>query len=247
MKKNLLCFTLIIHVVCSYAQQKSIRSFLTLDWSKNKTESRSNQPLFDTLGNSITKSEKITSQSNESINFGNPCFSVIKLSENGKRLQEIQLSNIKIRKQSSITVVSIVDTDQKIPINGADVFYYSSSIAYLESFKLSKAERKLEFWLGGGLRIFNSYIQNMPKTTLAFPSKSVNVHLALLLVPRITYKFSKNIFLDIHSPLILNDFAYQYLDLKNPVTPVAQQRQNTFKYHYIPKINEIRFGLGVNF
>lgn len=247
MKRILLFVILMVQFVHTKAQQKSIRSFLTLEWSKSNIEERSSLPIYDSLGQILATGEKLVQKNDKSINFGNPVFSLTKLYKNGKRLREIQLSNIRIKKQDNVTNVSTKGSNASLPISGNNALYTSLAAAYLESFNLSKADNNFEIWLGGGLRIFNSYASNLPKTTLAFPSTRFNTDFALLLVPRIIYKFSKNVFLDIHSPLTINSFSYQYLHLHNPVTPIAQQQQNSFKYYYIPKISEIRFGFGVKF
>jgi hypothetical protein len=247
MKKRLLLVILSIQVFVAFAQQKSIRSFLTLEWSKTKIEKIHNQPIFDTLGQVIAEEESLIRQNDEQINFGSPVFSFAKLSKNGKRLREIQLSNFQIKRRNNSTTVKSTIVDINIPLSGSDLFVYSSSVAYLENFNLVKIKENFVFWLGGGLRLYNSYRSNRPKTTLAFPTKILNTNITLLLVPRITYKLSKSIILDIHSPLTINAFDYQYNYMQNPLTPIEQQRQHSFKYHYIPKINEIRLGLGVNF
>lgn len=244
MKKNLLCFTLIIHVVCSYAQQKSIRSFLALDWSREKIEYEEYIFFRDSIGQQHISFIPIL-QKEKNISFGNAVFSYVKMNKKGKKIKEWQLSNLQIKRYDNIKTTPI--NKHTYPVDGINTFNASLAIAYFESHLLSDMKNDWQFWLGIGGRYYNAFHKISYKTSIDFPVTFIKANLTMLLVPRITYKIKKNIFLDIHSPLIFNELTYRRANKNNSVSPVPFLHYNIFKYHYIPKINEIRFGLGVNF
>jgi hypothetical protein len=213
------------------AQQKTLKTFLGVEYIHNKTI---------TFINGFKDSTDYK-------RFGliNPVFAHSKMKPSGKRFREWQVSDLTLEKEDDIRLVSSMNPS--IPIAGAKKFRTSAAVAYTENFLWSDKDDRFQFWIGAGLQMFVEYNLYRPKTSILFPKCSFCSSLSILAMPRATYKINQKFMLDFHIPLIINKINICRSREENPVISVFNQRKTDFSYIWKPSLSEVRLGLPMYF
>jgi hypothetical protein len=121
------------------------------------------------------------------------------------------------------------------------------SLRYELSKILTEPSKRLIFSLGFGANPYltnTEYTPNIPNT---YYSNTRVYGLSLNLIPRVTFKVSNNVNIDLNIPFKLYDFKKEETTIKNPNIPIHQQTSKNTHGDFFEKAYSIRLGVGVLF
>lgn len=162
--------------------------------------------------------------------------------DNGN-FQEISLSRILYTVDDDKTTNSYSNGNTLIT-DGTRETTFTLGFRYDYNFLLTSKENPLLFYLGlsCGLTYYSQFIQ--PKVFTSFKRTSIITNVAVGVVPRITWQINSKIYMDLNIPFNVYELLYYWQKIHNPGLPLYQQSNGGFESTFLPKIYEVRFGIG---
>lgn len=117
------------------------------------------------------------------------------------------------------------------------------SIRYEMNKTFSNNLNRLAFNVGVGLNPYYVHIEYTPNTSTAFYFSNIFYGAALNFTPRINYKLSNRLILDLNIPLKIYDLRWEKTNIKNPSIPIRQQTVKDFDSIFFENAYTIRLGL----
>lgn len=224
MKKHIL-FLLTLTILNLNAQEKNIQlrlfaSLQTTDFAYNGSRIyKYESKFFDPLSSislSLQKNNRFVD------------FEIDRLNINSKSEQEIQISN-----NSSITTSGseTIQTDLRIRFSYNKIWHISKSINFIS---------------GIGVSPYFFQERAVPKVLSSYERRYRLYGLFLEVIPRIQYRISEKIYLEVYSPLPITEWTSLLRQLKNSAIPEEQQKRTESSFDYFTGIYKVGFGIGMN-
>jgi hypothetical protein len=109
--------------------------------------------------------------------------------------------------------------------------------------KLFKPTSTISFGSGIGANPYFTKTEYEPTNPNAIYSNSKIFGFSLNLIPRINFKVSERIQLDLNIPFKLYDFRFEDVSNRNPAIPVRQQRNTNLSHVFAAPSFTMRFGV----
>lgn len=110
--------------------------------------------------------------------------------------------------------------------------------------KVFISKKRLEFSTGIGLNIYHGKTRFIPKNSTQFLQIDNYTGSTLNLVPRISYKLTSNLNIELSSKFGILDGHNYNNTVHNPAVPIEQQKQvNKMKWNFFPSAYNLRLGM----
>ena len=162
----------------------------------------------------------------EMVNFG---FSYQKLNKNNKYTELALTKFVWSRDETETIVDGLLPFPQSVRGSLENDFKIAFRYEYGSYFAIHD-ESRLRMGLGGGLAPYLIYSKFTPKASADFPRRVIRYGLKLEIVPSLSYRISKNGFIDLKWSPSIFDFNRHYGKVENPIFTKAQRKN----VHTIP-------------
>jgi hypothetical protein len=225
MKKIPLTIALILSAICSFGQQGfAVKIYQNTDLFKVKYTDR-------TLGTTTTT---------DHLNFSRISIAGT-LHTRNDFVHELELFIPEINESLD---------DIKYPMNyefrKGDTFE-GQATTYSFRYEFGKAwtseSRKFGFFLGAGINPYYTHIEYTPENEFTYYSSTKVYGGAFNVIPRVNYKLSRRINIEINVPLKVYDLRWEKNRVDNPAIPIRQQQTEDFDDIFFESAYTIRFGL----
>jgi hypothetical protein len=160
---------------------------------------------------------------------------------------ELELTNFILKKSETLTEVLTDSTGQRRYVTaGDDLITTLISLRYEFILNLMKSKEKKwvpSFGFGASPYLHNVY--DYPLTPTRFPVSDTYFGIRTFIIPRLTYYMSPKFFLDLNIPVCIFDTYYNLERTENPMLPVAERKNTTYNYEFLPGIFSGRLGVGL--
>lgn len=119
----------------------------------------------------------------------------------------------------------------------------SYSFRYELSRTFTKKAKGFAFDFGIGLNPYYVHIEYVPKVETTYYYSIKMYGLIMNLTPRIKYKLSDRLLIDLNVPLNIYDMRGETGHIKNPAIPIAQQTRSDYEFIVLQRAYTIRLGL----
>ena len=174
-----------------------------------------------------------------------PSIGILKNKKKG-RFNEISITHFNFKKDDEITYHwSDTSNTTSIPSRGAKNFTAYVGMRFEWNFPVFY-EKMGRFQPYIGISTDPSvYLQNLkPYTSASSPTTMVEANNTISIIPRFVFNASSRLFFDINLPVSVFSTTASYRYFGNPILPTYARRTTEFSSQTLPKMFNIRLGLG---
>lgn len=225
MKKIILVTYFILIAIFSFGQKKyGIKIYQNTDIFKTQ--------YYESRGRTLTKLNVV--------NFSRPSLA-IDIHTKNSFTHEIELLIPEVSKSvENIQYPLNYEFRKDITTKGKASSY---SIRYELNKTLTNESNRFSFSAGVGINPYYVRIEYIPIVETTFYMSTKLYGFAFNLTPRLKYKLSKRISVDLNIPLKIYDLRGQRNWIRNPLIPIGQQKNNDYRSIFFETAYTIRLGL----
>lgn len=224
MKTTLLASLLILVSICSFSQKVGIKVYQNTDF-------------FETVYN---ESRTNLQTSSEQVNF-NRFTIALDFHTKNNFLHEVEFFIPEISKSLDDVQYPMNYEFRKDDTFDGEATTYS--LRYEFSKKLTNESNRFGFSFGAAINPYYVHLEYIPNVETTYYWSTRLYGFAVNLVPRINYKISNRLNIDLNVPLKVYDLRFEENKVNNPAIPIRQQETNDVDHIFFESAYTIRLGV----
>jgi hypothetical protein len=123
----------------------------------------------------------------------------------------------------------------------------SYSLRYELSKTFTEKSRRLGLNLGIGVNPYYVFLEYIPNVETTYYLSTKLYGLVLNVIPRIKYRISNRVYIDLNMPVRIYDYRTEKIRIKNPAIPISQQTFKRSENIFFESVYTIRLGVMYKF